>query len=92
MVAFQLRLLGNVRGVDTMSNKTAPILVLMLVIGIGLLILSLLADVIGIGDDPGFGPQQTPGTIAGVIVAAVGLRLTLSQNQIAANVRLRAKP
>ena len=57
------------------SNKTAPILVL--VIGIGLLVASLLADVIGIGDSPGFGPQQTTGTIVGVIIAAAGLYLTL---------------
>ncbi len=38
------------------DNKTAHIL--LLVIGIGLLAASLLADVIGIGDDPGFGNQQ----------------------------------
>ena len=58
-----------------MSNKMAPILVL--VIGIGLLGASLLADVIGIGDDPGFGNQQTTGTIVGVIITAVGLYLAL---------------
>ncbi len=57
------------------GNKTAPILVL--VIGIGLLAASLLADVIGIGDDPGFGNQQTMGTIAGVVITAIGLYLTL---------------
>ena len=57
------------------TNKTAPILVL--AIGIGLLVVSLLADVIGIGDDPGFGSQQTTGTIVGVLIAAVGLYLTL---------------
>ena len=57
------------------GNKTASILVL--VIGIGLLAASLLADVIGIGDDPGFGNQQTLGTIVGVAIMAVGLFLTL---------------
>ncbi len=57
------------------GNKTAPILVL--VIGIGLLAASLLADVIGIGDDPGFGNQQTMGTIAGAAITAIGLFLTL---------------
>ena len=57
------------------GNKTASILVL--VIGIGLLAVSLLADVIGIGDDPGFGNQQTMGTIAGVVITAIGLFLTL---------------
>ncbi len=55
------------------GNKTASILVL--VIGIGLLAASLLADVIGIGDDPGFGNQQTMGTIAGVVITAIGFVL-----------------
>jgi hypothetical protein len=57
------------------SNKIASILVI--VIGIGLLAASLLADVIGLGDDPGFGNQQTMGTIAGVVITAFGLFLTL---------------
>jgi len=43
------------------------------VIGGGLLLASLMADVIGIGDDPGFGMQQTMGTIAGVAIAILGL-------------------
>ncbi len=62
-------------GVEMFNNKIANILVL--VIGIGLLAASLLADVIGIGDDPGFGNQQTMGTIAGVVITAIGLFLTL---------------
>ncbi len=57
------------------NNKIANILVL--VIGIGFLAASLLADVIGIGDDPGFGNQQTMGVIAGVVITAIGLFLTL---------------
>ena len=57
------------------SNKITSILVL--VIGIGLLAVSLLADVVGIGDDPGFGNQQMMGTIAGVVITAVGLFFTL---------------
>jgi len=48
---------------------------IIVVIGVGLLGASLLADVIAIGDDPGFGMQQTAGTIAGVIIAFVGLLL-----------------
>ena len=52
---------------------------LLLVLGLGLLAASLLADVIGIGDDPGFGPQQTKGAIAGGLVAGVGLLLTLKK-------------
>ena len=59
------------------SNKTASILVL--VIGMGLLAASLLADVIGIGDDPGFGNQQTMGTIAGVVITAIGFVLIASR-------------
>ncbi len=57
------------------SNKIASILVL--VIGIALLAASLLADVIGLGDDPGFGNQQMLGTIAGVVITAFGLFFTL---------------
>jgi hypothetical protein len=59
-------------------KKTASII--LLVVGIGLLVASLLADVIGIGDDPGFGRQQTMGTIAGAIVTAAGLFLTLKKS------------
>jgi hypothetical protein len=58
-------------------NKTASII--LLVVGVGLLVASLLADVIGIGDDPGFGRQQTLGTIAGAVVTAAGLFLTLKK-------------
>ena len=57
------------------DNKTVPILAL--VIGIGLLAASLLADVVGIGDDPDFGNYQTMGAIAGVAIMAVGLFLKL---------------
>ena len=46
-----------------------------LALGALLLLASLLADVIGIGDDAGFGRQQTMGTIAGVLVLAVGAYL-----------------
>ena len=46
------------------------------IIGAGLLLISLLADVLGIGDDPGFGNQQTMGTLAGVVILATGVYLT----------------
>ena len=49
--------------------------VVVLVLGVGLLLVSLLADVVGIGDDAGFGPQQTMGTVAGVVVIAIGAYL-----------------
>ncbi len=49
--------------------------VVVLVLGAGLLLVSLLADVVGIGDDAGFGPQQTMGTVAGVVIIAIGAYL-----------------
>ena len=53
-------------------DKTTAMIIL--IIGIGLLATSLLANVICLGD-PGFGPRQTTGTIAGVVIAGVGLFL-----------------
>ncbi len=61
-----------------LTNKTASIV--LLVVGIGLLVASLLADVVGIGDNPGFGRQQTTGTAAGVVITAVGLYLTFKRS------------
>ena len=61
------------------ANKTASLLLLL--VGVVLLAASLLADTIGIGDDPGFGRQQTMGTIAGAALAAVGLFLTLKDHR-----------
>ena len=61
------------------TNKMASIA--LLIVGIGLLIASLLADVIGIGDNPGFGTQQTLGTIVGVLITAVGLFFTLKMKK-----------
>ena len=49
--------------------------VVVLVLGVGLLLVSLLADVVGIGDNPGFGPQQIMGAVAGVVVIAIGAYL-----------------
>jgi hypothetical protein len=46
---------------------------IIVIIGAGLLAVSLLAEVIGIGDDPGFGMQQTLGTVAGVLITILGL-------------------
>lgn len=57
-----------------LGNKTASIV--LLIVGIGLLATALSADMIGIGDDPGFGRQQTMGTIAGAVITIVGLFLT----------------
>ena len=60
------------------SNKMASII--LLVVGVGLLAASLLADVVGIGDDAGFGRQQTTGTVAGAVITAVGLYLTFKRS------------
>ena len=61
-----------------LTNKTASIV--LLVVGIGLLVASLLADVIRIGDNAGFGNQQTMGTVAGVLITATGLFFTLKKS------------
>ena len=58
-----------------MGGKTAG--TVLLVVGIVVLLLSLLADSIGIGGNPIFGRNQIAGTIAGAIVTVVGLVLTL---------------
>ncbi|MFQ5995587.1 MAG: hypothetical protein ACE5K1_10895 [Acidiferrobacterales bacterium] len=57
-----------------LGNRTAAIV--LLIVGVALLASSLLADVIGIGDDVGFGRQQTMGTAVGALVTAVGLVFT----------------
>jgi hypothetical protein len=59
-----------------MGGKTAGIVVL--VVGIVILLLSLLADAMGIGGG-GFGPRQIAGTVVGAVVTIVGLVLTLKK-------------
>jgi len=58
-----------------MNKKTMNTAIL--VIGIAVLLVSLFADPIGVGDFPGFGRDQTIGSIAGALVAAIGLYLTI---------------
>ena len=53
--------------------------IVLLVVGIVVLLLSLVADVLGIGSSPGFGSYQIVGTIVGAIVTVVGLVLTLKK-------------
>ena len=62
-----------------MNDKTSSVVVL--VIGVGILFVSLFADIIRLGNDPGFGYQQTIGTIAGVVVIAIGLYLMTKKNK-----------
>lgn len=52
------------------ANKLAAVVVL--VIGVGLFVIALLADVVGIGDDAGFGTQQQMGSVAGLVIAGLG--------------------
>jgi hypothetical protein len=49
--------------------------IVLLVVGIVLLLLSLTADMIGVGAVPGFGTKQIVGAAAGVVVAIVGFIL-----------------
>ena len=59
------------------GKKTAGIV--LLVVGIIVLLLSLVADPIGIGGSPGFGYYQIGGTIVGAILTVVGLVLTVKK-------------
>ena len=58
-----------------MYSKTLSAAVL--VIGIVILVASLFADSIGIGDSPGFGVDQIIGSVVGIAVTGVGLFLTI---------------
>ena len=53
-----------------MSNKTIGIV--LIILGVLLMIVSLAADVIGIGNGTGFGWKQILGAVVGVIVAVGG--------------------
>ncbi len=57
------------------TKKTVGIV--LIVVGIVVLILSAIADAIGIGGNPGFGPIQLIGIIVGIAAAVVGLVLIL---------------
>ena len=63
-----------------MDQKTFSTAVL--VIGIVILVVSLFADSIGIGDSPGFGIDQAIGSVVGVAVTGVGLFLTVQAKKI----------
>jgi hypothetical protein len=49
--------------------------IIVLVIGLIILILSVLADALGLGMSCGFGTRQILGTVMGIIVTAVGIFL-----------------
>lgn len=52
-----------------------------LAVGIVVLLVSLGADVIGIGASPRFGYRQVAGTLAGIILALVGAFLYLRSSK-----------
>jgi hypothetical protein len=56
-------------------NAKKIISTLLVVVGIILLILSLIADKVGIGKNPEFGTLQITGVVAGAIMAIIGLIL-----------------
>lgn len=49
--------------------------IILLVVGIALVVLSLIIDLVGIGQTPTFGWNQTVGTIVGAIVILGGIVL-----------------
>lgn len=67
--------MGDLTLMDKINAAT-----IVIIIGAGLLLASLLADVIGLGDDVGFGPQQTMGTVAGLVIVAVGVYLNRKED------------
>ena len=47
----------------------------LLIVGILIALVSLLADIIGIGDSPSFGRNQIMGLIVGAIISYVGFNI-----------------
>ena len=58
-----------------MDQKTLSTAIL--VIGIMILVASVFADSVGIGEQSGFGFDQAIGSVVGAVVTAVGLFLTV---------------
>lgn len=56
-------------------TKKATVGVVLLIAGVVVLIVSVVADAIGLGSSPGFGYRQVAGAAAGVIAAIVGVIL-----------------
>jgi hypothetical protein len=47
----------------------------LLIVGIVLIVASLLADVVGVGAQPGIGGRQTTGLILGIVIGIAGFVL-----------------
>ena len=60
-------------------NCKKKVVIISLVVGAVILVLSLVADLIGIGYGPGFGRIQTAGTAVGAGVVAVALLMTFKK-------------
>ncbi len=60
-------------------NGKKKVAIISLVVGTVILVLSLVADLIGIGFAPGFGGIQTAGTVVGACVVAVTLLMTFKK-------------
>ena len=58
---------------------------IILIVGIVLLIISAMADIIGIGGNPTFGYLQITGVVAGAIVAIAGFVLLLKKQNPVSN-------
>jgi hypothetical protein len=58
------------RGGEEMEKKTLGLI--LIVVGIVVLLLSLFADLIGIGGYPGIGYKQVVGIIFGVVIIVIG--------------------
>jgi len=61
-----------------MDETTSSIMVV--VLGVLILLASLTADMIGLGNEVGFGPKQGLGAVVGVIVLAIGIDLYKSRS------------
>ena len=59
------------KGGERMQKKALSLIVIG--VGIVILLVSLLADVIGIGKYPGFGYKQAIGTAIGIVIFIIGL-------------------
>lgn len=60
--------MGDLTVLDKINAAT-----IVVIIGAGLLLISLLADWLGVGDDPGFGNQQKMGSAVGLLILVTGI-------------------
>ncbi len=53
-------------------SETRLLAIVLIVGGVGLFLLSVAADLLGLGRDPGFGPWQMGGSVVGILAAIAG--------------------